>query len=55
MSDYYPPNTHVLVVMSGDPFTGQVGKVVSTRNDGGDMVHKVEFSAELNGYPHPDG
>ena len=55
MSDYYPPNTRVLVVLPGDPFTGQVGTVTATHNDGGDMVHRVEFSAELNGYPSPDG
>jgi hypothetical protein len=43
MSDYYPPNTRVLVVVPGDEYTGEVGTVTATFNDGGEMVHRVRF------------
>jgi hypothetical protein len=43
MSDYYPPNSRVLVVAPADPFTGWVGTVDRTYNDGGDMVMRVQF------------
>ncbi|AFC45932.1 hypothetical protein [Mycobacterium intracellulare] len=55
MSDYYPPNTHVFVVMPGDPHTGEVGTVTETRNDAGDMVHKVQFCEGRDDYPHHVG
>lgn len=41
--NYYPPNSYVRVVLPRDPFTGQVGTVDHTFNDGGSMVHKVVF------------
>ena len=41
--DYYRPGTSVRVVLRDDPFTGRFGTVASTRNDAGDMVHRVEF------------
>jgi integrase len=34
MADYYPPRTRVRVIRPRDPFTGQVGTVDHTRNDG---------------------
>lgn len=43
MSDYYPPRTRVRVIVAGDPFTGRLGVVDETRNDAGDMVHRVAF------------
>lgn len=43
MTDYYPPNTRVLVVVPLDEYTGEVGTVIATYNDGGDMVHRVRF------------
>lgn len=43
-ADYYPPRTRVRVIRPRDPFTGQVGTVDHTRNDGtGDMIHRVAF------------
>jgi hypothetical protein len=49
MSDYYPPNTLVLVVVSGDEYTGEVGTVTETFNDGGDLVHRVRFCTGHHG------
>jgi hypothetical protein len=49
MSDYYPPNTRVLVVAPGDPYTGQVGTVVGTWNDAGDLIHTVRFCTDHYG------
>jgi len=45
-ADYYPPNTRVCVAApedGTDPFRGWVGTVDWTRNDGGEMVHRVRF------------
>lgn len=41
---YYPPHSRVVVVLPGDPRTGQRGTVDSTRNVGGDMEHRVRFA-----------
>ncbi|MCV7259196.1 hypothetical protein [Mycobacterium shimoidei] len=41
---YYAPPTRVFVLLPGDPHTGQRGVVVSTRNDAGDMWHRVQFA-----------
>lgn len=41
---YYPPNARVVVLVPRDPYTGQRGVVVSTRNDSGDMWHRVRFA-----------
>jgi hypothetical protein len=41
---YYPPLTVVRVVVPGDLYTGQTGTVTATRNDAGDMVHRVVFA-----------
>jgi hypothetical protein len=49
MSDYYPPNTRVLVVLPHDEYTGHVGTVTATYNDGGDMVHRVRFCTGHHG------
>jgi hypothetical protein len=43
MSGYYPPNARAPVVVAHDPFAGRVGTVDRTFNDGGDMVHRVQF------------
>lgn len=43
MTDYYPPDSQVRVVVPADPFTGWSGVVTETFNDGGDMIHKVAF------------
>lgn len=45
-ADYYPPNSHVRVVAPDDPydpFKDWSGTVDWTRNDGGEMVHRVRF------------
>lgn len=42
-ADHYPPRTQVRVVVPRDPWTGQIGVVHSTYNDGGDMIHRVRF------------
>lgn len=55
MSHYYPPHTRVRVVMTGDPHTGEVGTVTETRNNAGDMVHKVQFCEGRDDYPHHVG
>jgi hypothetical protein len=34
----------VFVLVSGDLYSGQRGTVVSTRNDAGDMWHRVRFA-----------
>jgi hypothetical protein len=49
MSDYYPPNTRVLVVLPRDEYTSYVGTVTATYNDGGDMVHRVRFCTGHHG------
>lgn len=41
---YYPPNSRVVVWLPGEAHTGQRGVVVSTRNVGGDMEHRVRFA-----------
>ena len=44
--DYYQPNSRVRVAAPEDrtdPFRGRVGTVDWTRNDGGAMVHRVQF------------
>jgi hypothetical protein len=41
---YYPPNSRVVVLLTGDPYTGQRGHVTSTRNVAGDMEHRVRFT-----------
>jgi hypothetical protein len=41
---YYPPNSRVVVLLPGDPYTGERGHVVSTRNAAGDMEHRVRFA-----------
>jgi hypothetical protein len=41
---YYPPNSRVVVLLPGDPYTGKRGVVVSTRNVAGDMEHRVRFA-----------
>jgi hypothetical protein len=41
---YYPPNSRVVVLLPRDPYTRQRGVVVSTRNVGGDMEHRVRFA-----------
>lgn len=43
MTAYYPPNSRVLVILAHDEYTGRVGTVTATYNDGGDMVHRVRF------------
>lgn len=43
MTDYYPPNSPVRIVVSADPFTGWSGVITETFNDAGDMIHKVAF------------
>lgn len=40
---YYPPHSRVVVQLPGDPRIRQRGVVISTRNVGGDMEHRVEF------------
>lgn len=55
MTDYYSPTTSVRVVVPRDPFTGQVGTVDQTRNDGtGDMVHRVVFRDGKSAYYYGD-
>jgi hypothetical protein len=49
MTDYYPPNSRVLVVLPGDEYTGQIGTVTETFNDGGDLVHRVRFCTGHHG------
>nr|WP_313774281.1 hypothetical protein [Mycobacterium sp.] len=41
---YYPPRTRVVVLVPGDPYTGERGSVESTRNVAGDMEHRVRFA-----------
>lgn len=41
---YYPPNSRVVVLLPGDPYTRQRGIVTSTRNVAGDMEHRVRFA-----------
>ena len=41
---YYPPNSRVVVRLRDDPHAGHRGLVVSTRNVGGDMEHRVRFA-----------
>jgi hypothetical protein len=41
---YYPPNSRVVVLLPGEPHTGQRCVVVSTRNIAGDMEHRVRFA-----------
>ncbi|ORA69185.1 hypothetical protein BST23_00530 [Mycolicibacterium elephantis] len=41
---YYPPKTRVVVLAHAPlPHAGQRGTVVSTRNDAGEMWHRVRF------------
>lgn len=46
----YPPSTNVQVIVPGDPFTGWFGTVERTFNDGGDMIHRVEFGDGNSAY-----
>lgn len=48
--DYYRRGTRVRVAVSGDPRNRQQGRVVSSYNDAGDMVHVVEFGGETGEY-----
>jgi hypothetical protein len=49
---YYNNGHKVRVVLPGDPFTGRVGAVQRTfLDDGGDMVHVVQFIGEPGDYP----
>jgi hypothetical protein len=50
MTDYYPPNTRVRVVVPADPFTGWSGVVTETFNEAGEMVHKVAFGDGNSAY-----
>jgi len=43
-STYYPPHSTVVVLLPDDPYAGQRGTVISTRNVGGDMEHRVQFA-----------
>ncbi|KMO73886.1 hypothetical protein [Mycolicibacterium chubuense] len=47
--DYYKRGTRVRVALSGDPRNRQQGRVVSSYNDAGDMVHVVEFGGGETG------
>lgn len=40
---YYVRGTRVRVALPGDSRHRQEGRVISSYNDGGDMVHVVEF------------
>ncbi|QZY45075.1 MULTISPECIES: hypothetical protein [Mycolicibacterium] len=48
---YYSRGAAVRVALPGDPRNRQEGRVVRSYNDGGDMVHVVEFDGgERNEY-----
>jgi hypothetical protein len=50
MTDYYPPNSYVRVVVPADPFTGWFGVVDHTFNDDSDVVHRVQFGDGNSAY-----
>jgi hypothetical protein len=43
-SSWYRKGEHVRIFAPGTPHNREVGTVVSSRNDAGDMIHTVRFA-----------